>query len=209
MKNTRNAAAALLICAAIFASSACNGSKPAETSAKEETKTTPAATSPASETEASTDASEKTPASSESSDEEWNWDDDDGWNWGGTENVTNDPIDPKAVDFSNIDITVGWNDSDTMSEIAANMWYGTYDGKVIKVDGINDLLGSYSIMERDSDSSKIGFSWELVGSEDYPPDMSRVELIGVISPKGDDWGSRTFLVLPENVKVISETIPDE
>ena len=127
--------------------------------------------------------------------------------WGGltgSGETTAAPVDPKTVDYSKVDVTVTYGDSSTISEIGSNMWYGNYDGKVIKIDGLSCKYGSkYSIMERDSDSSKTGFDYELIDSTDYPADGARVELTGVISSTGDEWGTRRLYVLPANVRVIA------
>ena len=120
------------------------------------------------------------------------------------------PVDPKTVDYSKVDITIAYGDSSAISEIGSNMYYGNYDGKVIKVEGLSCKYGSkYSIMEYDSDSSKTGFDYELIDSTDYPADGARVELTGVIAPTGDEWGSRRFYVLPANVKVIGDDAGSE
>ena len=113
-------------------------------------------------------------------------------------------IDPKKVDYSKVDVTIAFGDDKTTSTIASEMWYGSYDGKVVKIDGFAEKLGSWSIMEKTSDSSKIGFGFELVGSDEYPADGSRVEMVGVIAPGGKMEGSRLLYVLPENMKVIPE-----
>jgi len=81
------------------------------------------------------------------------------------------------------------------------MWYGGYDGKGVKIDGYAEKLGSWSIMEDAGDGSKIGFGFELVDSEDYPMDGTRVELVGVIAPGGSMENSRILYVLPENMTV--------
>ena len=90
-------------------------------------------------------------------------------------------VDPKTVDYSKVDMTVAFGDSKAASEIASNMWFGNYDGKVVKIEGYAEHLGSnWSIMEDEGAGSKIGFNFVLVGSEDYPVDGSRVELLGVL-----------------------------
>ena len=115
-------------------------------------------------------------------------------------------IDPKTVDYSKVDYTIAYGDSSTMSSIAAAVWFGEYDGKVVKVDGIAEKLGGWSIMEEAGDGVKIGFGFELVGSTDYPADGTRVELLGVIAPGGTMEGSRVLYVLPENFKIpVSDT----
>ena len=113
-------------------------------------------------------------------------------------------VDPKTVDYSKVDVNIPFGDDKTTSTIASAMWYGEYDGKVVKIDGYAEKLGSWSIMEKTSDSSKIGFGFELVGSDKYPADGSRVEMVGVIAPGGKMEGSRLLYVLPENMKVIPE-----
>lgn len=112
-------------------------------------------------------------------------------------------VDPKTVDYSKVDITISFGDSDTTSEIASAMWYGEYDGKVVKIDGIAEHLGSWSIMEEVSEGSKVGFGFELVDSEDYPVDGTRVELVGVIAPGGTMENARVLYVLPENMTTVS------
>lgn len=113
-------------------------------------------------------------------------------------------VDPKTTDYSKVDYTISFGDSETTQKIASEMWYGNYDGKVVKIDGYAEKLGSWSIMEKDGESSKIGFGFELVGSEEYPADGSRVEMVGVIAPGGTMEGARVLYVLPENLKVIPE-----
>ena len=112
-------------------------------------------------------------------------------------------IDPKTVDYSKVDYTIEYGDSDTAKEIASNMWFGQYDGKVVKIDGIAEKLGSWSIMEEAGEGAKVGFGFELVDSEDYPADGTRVELVGVIAPGGSMEGSRILYVLPENMTPVS------
>lgn len=112
-------------------------------------------------------------------------------------------LDPTTVDYSAIDIEIAYGDSDAASELASNMWYGEYDGKVVKIDGIAEKLGSWSIMEEAGEGSKVGFGFELVDSEDYPVDGTRVELVGVIAPGGTMEGARVLYVLPENMTPIS------
>ena len=112
-------------------------------------------------------------------------------------------IDPKTTDYSKVDVTIEYGDSDAAEEIASAMWYGEYDGKVVKIDGIAEHLGSWSIMEEAGEGSKVGFGFELVDSEDYPADGTRVELVGVIAPGGSMEGSRVLYVLPENMKPVS------
>ena len=111
-------------------------------------------------------------------------------------------IDPKTVDYSKVDYTIAYGDSNTMSNIASAVWFGEYDGKVVKVDGIAEKLGGWSIMEEAGDGVKIGFGFELVGSTDYPADGTRVEMVGVIAPGGTMEGSRVLYVLPENMKIL-------
>lgn len=113
-------------------------------------------------------------------------------------------VDPKTVDYSKVDMTIAFGDTNSINEIASNMWFGNYDGQVVKVEGYAEHLGSnWSIMEDNGDGSKIGFDFVLVGSEDYPVDGSHVELLGVIAPGGTMEGSRVLYVLPENVKTLS------
>jgi hypothetical protein len=113
-------------------------------------------------------------------------------------------IDPKTVDYSKVDVNVAFGDTNSINEIASNMWFGNYDGQVVKVEGYAEHLGSnWSIMEDKGDGSKIGFNFVLVGSEDYPVDGSHVELLGVIAPGGTMEGARVLYVLPENVKTLS------
>ena len=124
--------------------------------------------------------------------------------WGAEETSAPVEVDPKTVDYSSIDITVAWGDSETTSEIASNMWYGSYDGKVVKIEGIAEKLGSWSIMEETGEGSKLGFGFELVDSDEYPVDGARVEMVGVIAPGGSMEGSRVLYVLPENLTVIAD-----
>ena len=117
-------------------------------------------------------------------------------------NDSKSSIDPKTVDYSKVDYTIAYGDSSTMSSIAAAVWFGEYDGKVVKVDGIAEKLGGWSIMEEAGNGVKIGFGFELVGSTDYPADGTRVEMVGVIAPGGTMEGSRVLYVLPENLKIL-------
>ena len=111
-------------------------------------------------------------------------------------------IDPKTVDYSKVDYTIAYGDSSTMSSIAAAVWFGEYDGKVVKVDGIAEKLGGWSIMEEAGDGYRVGFEFELVGSTDYPANGTRVEMVGVIAPGGTMKESRVLYVLPENLKIL-------
>lgn len=117
-------------------------------------------------------------------------------------NDSKSSIDPKTVDYSKVDYIIAFGDSTVANTIASEMWYGEYDGKVVKVDGYAEHLAHWSIMEEAGDGYRVGFEFELVGSTDYPADGTRVEMVGVIAPGGTMKESRVLYVLPENLKIL-------
>ena len=111
-------------------------------------------------------------------------------------------VDPKTVDYSNIDYTFGMTDGAEMEKFAGEMINATYDGKVVKITGRNSNWGTTcNIMCESGEGSSFGIEWVYVDDLAAPPDDVNLELTGVIVPYGE-WGGRHLVVLPENSKVV-------
>lgn len=122
--------------------------------------------------------------------------------WTSEEANTPAAVDPKTVDYSNIDYTFGMNEGTKMEKFANEMLTGIYDGKVVKVTGRNSNWGTTcNIMCKTDDDSSFGIEWVYADETAAPSDDVNLELTGVIVPYGD-WGGRHLEVLPENSKVV-------
>ena len=131
------------------------------------------------------------------------------WGWGTSNTEKVEPVDPKTVDFSKIDLELP-DDGSKMQEVMSEIQNGKYDNKVIKVKGIMSTgmmdPTTNSVMQKVGDGAKLGFSWRIVDANDsttYPADGSEIELVGVIIAEFNEaWGmdAHYMYVLPENVK---------
>ena len=120
-------------------------------------------------------------------------------------------VDPKTVDYSNIDMNFEFTDGDKMSDFMQKVQNGEYDNKVIHITGIMSTgimdKSVNSVMLRVGESgAKLGFTWKVVDADEntvYPGDDNVIELTGVmIAEYIPDWGmyGHYLYVLPENVK---------
>ena len=132
------------------------------------------------------------------------------WDTGSNDNAVAEPVDPKTVDYSKIDLELP-DDGSMMQEFMNDVQAGKYDNKVVKVKGIMSTgtmdPTTNSVMQKiGNDGVKLGVSWRIVDANDsttYPADDSQIELVGVVlSEYVEAWGmyGHYIYVLPENVK---------
>lgn len=137
--------------------------------------------------------------------------DSDSWDWGlDNSNKVAEPVDPKTVDYSKIDVEFGFDDGDKMKDFMSGAQNGDYDNKVIHITGLmsSGMMDptTNNVMLKVGDGAKLGFSWRIVDANDstvYPEDGNKIELTGVmLSEYIADWGmyGHYMYVLPENVK---------
>ena len=110
-----------------------------------------------------------------------------------------------AVDYTAPDVTIEYGDFDGISAFAEALQGGSYDGQVVKVDGISSTrMSNCAIMEADADgSSKVGFTWQLEGKpelSEYPADGAHVVIVGVIVV--GDYNVRYLEVPADQVTVL-------
>ena len=141
--------------------------------------------------------------------------DDSSVDWGNLWDTSNnnavaEPVDPKTVDYSKIDLELP-DDGSMIQEFMNDVQAGKYDNKVIKGKGSMSTgmmdPTTNSVMQKIGDSgTKLGVSWRIVDANDsttYPADDSQIELVGVVlSEYVEAWGmyGHYLYVLPENVK---------
>lgn len=131
--------------------------------------------------------------------------------WGtNINNSVAEPVDPKTVDYSKIDIELA-DDGSMMKEFMSDVQAGKYDNKVVKIKGImstsmTDPTTNSVLQKIGNDGVKLGVSWRIVDANEattYPAEDSQIELVGVVlSEYNEAWGmyGHYIYVLPENVK---------
>ena len=90
------------------------------------------------------------------------------------------------MDFSDIDVSVGFGDYDVMEAQSKAIQNGEMIGRVIKIEGyVSHPMSKYSIGEKDENGSFIGteFIIEGVSENDYPQDGDHVVLTGEVIEK--------------------------
>ena len=126
------------------------------------------------------------------------------------DNAVAEPVDPKTVDYSKIDITMEFTDADKIDQFMSDYQNGATDNKVIKFTGIMSKgmmdKTTNSILIKMDGGVKKGPQWRIVGADDnteYPGDDNKIEITGVVlSEFNESWGmyAHYIYVLPENVK---------
>ena len=90
------------------------------------------------------------------------------------------------VDYSNIDVIVGFGDYEVMEAQAKAIQNGEMMGKIIQIDGlVSHPMSKYSIVEEDENGSKIGTEFVIEGLDEdsYPQDGDRVIITGEVIEK--------------------------
>ena len=110
-----------------------------------------------------------------------------------------------AADYTSPAVSIEYGDYDGITAFAEAMQGGSYDGQVIKVDGINSkMVSTCSIMEANADgSAKKGFTWKLEGApelSEYPADGAHVAIVGVVVV--GDYNARYLEVPADQVTVL-------
>ena len=104
------------------------------------------------------------------------------WDTSSNDNAVAEPVDPKTVDYSKIDLELP-DDGSMMQEFMNDVQAGKYDNKVVKVKGIMSTgmmdPTTNSVMQKiGNDGVKLGVSWRIVDANDsttYPADDSQIE----------------------------------
>ena len=92
----------------------------------------------------------------------------------------------QSVDYSNIDVIVGFGDYEVMEAQAKAIQNGEMMGKIIQIDGlVSHPMSKYSIVEEDENGSKIGTEFVIEGLDEdsYPQDGDHVIITGEVIEK--------------------------
>ena len=92
----------------------------------------------------------------------------------------------QGIDYSNIDVVVGFGDYEVMEAQAHAIQNGEMLGKIIQIDGIvSHPMSKYSIVEEDENGSKIGTEFVIEGLDEnaYPQDGNHVIITGEVVEK--------------------------
>ena len=90
------------------------------------------------------------------------------------------------VDFSNVDVAVGYGDYDVMFAQSKAIQNGEMTGKIITIDGIvSHPMTKYSIVEESSDGTQVGTEFVIDGVDEseYPKDGDHAIITGVVVEK--------------------------
>lgn len=106
-------------------------------------------------------------------------------------------VDPEEVDYSKPDLVINDGDFKAMETFLGEWETKKWDGKVIKVTGINARrMSNCTVREKNSEGVGRGFSWEMINGvfpDDYPEDDAKVTLTGVLVYNDSTW-SRKLMV---------------
>lgn len=92
----------------------------------------------------------------------------------------------QGIDYSNIDVVVGFGDYEVMEAQAHAIQNGEMLGKIIQIDGlVSHPMSKYSIVEEDENGSKIGTEFVIEGLDEnaYPQDGNHVIITGEVVEK--------------------------
>lgn len=109
------------------------------------------------------------------------------------------------ADYSTIDVSVEYDDYDTMYTEAKAIQNGESTGKIVKIDGVvSHPMSKYSIVEEGEGGNKIGTEFEIEGASegDYPKDGQRVIITGEVIEKQPLY----FIIktTPKYVEIVEE-----
>lgn len=106
------------------------------------------------------------------------------------------------ADYNNpeVDVTIG--DFKSMNDFIDGFQTGEYDGKVIKITGVNRHYGNTcSIVQQKDNGSSIGVTWEVLDGtfpDDYPENEQKITISGVVEVTTEE-GYRAIEVLKDNI----------
>ena len=110
------------------------------------------------------------------------------------------------ADFSKPDVTIEYGDFDGIVDFTNAMLAGQYDGKIVKVEGINSKhMSNCGVLEPNAKGDeKRGFTWQLEGAPAdmsvYPADDARVILVGQVAV--GEYDVRYLMVPADQVQVV-------
>ena len=106
------------------------------------------------------------------------------------------------ADYSNPEVSVEINDFKSMNDFMEGFQIGDYDGKVIKITGVNRHYGNTcSITQQKDNGSSIGVTWEVLDGtfpDDYPDNNVKITISGVVEITKEN-GYRAIEVLKSNL----------
>ena len=91
-----------------------------------------------------------------------------------------------SVDYSDVDVSVGFGDYEVMEAQAKAIQNGEMTGKIIQVDGIvSHPIKTYSIVERNENGNAVGTEFIIDGVDEsnYPQDGEHIIITGEIVEK--------------------------
>ena len=113
------------------------------------------------------------------------------------------------ADFSDVDVSVGYGDYDTMFAQAKAIQNGEMTGKVIQIDGVvSHPMSKYSVGEEDESGKFIGTEFVIEGTDEseYPEDGMHVIVTGQVIEKEPLY----FVIktTPEYVEILEDVESD-
>ena len=104
----------------------------------------------------------------------------------------------------NIDLEIGLEDKEALNELieAMSHYECEYDGKTVKIDGIQPAFMDGEIGIVAADGSITSVTWQLPEGEEFPPTGYRIQIVGEVQTVSD-YGEHALVVDPGNIAVIA------